>query len=325
MSECDVLCREFMSDPQIFAEAFNFYLYRGEEVIKPEDLKECDTKLVHSSNKKQSSIWKERDIFKEVYRDENHIYLVLGIENQASIDYWMPLRIMLYDVLSYISQMQNKTLQNAFIDAEKPNQHHRQRLLPVITLVINYSLSAWTGPKTLHELMGNQPKDLLKFVPDYPLFVLDPHKIKSSELAMMKSELGCVCKCLKYCRNRSGLKKMVKLDSRFKSLSKTAAKLLNQRLNLGIKIDNREPKEKCNMCQAIEEMKAIAEKRGEKRGEKLGAKQGNKEGRLLVAKNLLQQTDMTIKAIAASTELTQREIKQIAAELSKESLNNTHF
>ena len=184
----------------------------------------------------------------------------------------------------------------------------------MITLVFNYSLSPWTGPKSLHELMGRQPEELLKYVPDYPLYVIDPMRMKASDLALMKTELGCICKCFKYCKDRSRLKKMIKSDGRFKALSKTAAKLLNQRLNLGVKIDNDKQKEKCNMCQAIEEMKAIAEKRGEKRGVKLG----DKNARLIIAQNLLRQTDMTIKAIAASTELTQREIKAIAAELNKE-------
>ena len=36
MSEKDAITKEYMQDNEIFADAFNYYLYNGEQVIKPE-------------------------------------------------------------------------------------------------------------------------------------------------------------------------------------------------------------------------------------------------------------------------------------------------
>ena len=46
MGNIDVLSKQFMSDNEIFADAFNFLLYGGKQKIKPEDLKPLDTNSI---------------------------------------------------------------------------------------------------------------------------------------------------------------------------------------------------------------------------------------------------------------------------------------
>ena len=43
MAEQDAIGKRYMSDNAIFADAFNFLIYNGEPVIKPEELREMDT------------------------------------------------------------------------------------------------------------------------------------------------------------------------------------------------------------------------------------------------------------------------------------------
>ena len=44
MGKKDAVAKDYMRDPKIFADAFNYCLYRGREVIKPENLLELDSR-----------------------------------------------------------------------------------------------------------------------------------------------------------------------------------------------------------------------------------------------------------------------------------------
>ena len=39
----DTVTKDYMNDPRIFADAFNFFLYNGRQVILPEKLHSIDT------------------------------------------------------------------------------------------------------------------------------------------------------------------------------------------------------------------------------------------------------------------------------------------
>ena len=43
MSDMDARTKQYISRPYIFADAFNYLLYNGEQIIKPEALKPVDT------------------------------------------------------------------------------------------------------------------------------------------------------------------------------------------------------------------------------------------------------------------------------------------
>ena len=46
MSDRDSVTKEYMQDSAVFADAFNFLIYGGEQVIKPEQLRPLDTASV---------------------------------------------------------------------------------------------------------------------------------------------------------------------------------------------------------------------------------------------------------------------------------------
>ena len=48
MGAKDAKAREFLSNNERFADLFNFYLFKGKQVIKPSDLQEKDTASVLS-------------------------------------------------------------------------------------------------------------------------------------------------------------------------------------------------------------------------------------------------------------------------------------
>ncbi len=86
MGDIDVLSKKFMSDNEIFADAFNYLLYDGEQRIKPEDLSPLDTNSISvdiNDTKVYSTVQKNRDVFKilSAKKTDKVGLLILGVEN----------------------------------------------------------------------------------------------------------------------------------------------------------------------------------------------------------------------------------------------------
>ena len=93
-----------MGQRDIFADAFNFYLYGGRQVLHPEQLNELDsTELSYpfGADGRDEPVQKYRDVLKSAVFMENGkaAYLLLGIENQTSVHYAAPVKNLLYDAL----------------------------------------------------------------------------------------------------------------------------------------------------------------------------------------------------------------------------------
>lgn len=113
MGKRDILTKQYLSQNAIFADAFNFYLFNGEKVIKPEDLQERDVNELAVTEKLGNVLatQKMRDVLKVCAIKQNDFatLVLLGIEGQASVHYAMPVRNYLYDALNYSEQVENCT------------------------------------------------------------------------------------------------------------------------------------------------------------------------------------------------------------------------
>lgn len=113
MGKKDTITKNYMKENRVFADAFNYLLYNGQQMIQPEKLREIDTTemaiLQGGDQKHQDSetVQKYRDILKKtvVKEDGEAVYLLLGVENQTDIHYAMPVRNMIYDALQYGKQV----------------------------------------------------------------------------------------------------------------------------------------------------------------------------------------------------------------------------
>ena len=101
----DTVTTKYMRQNEIFADAFNYFVYGGEQVIHPESLKELDTREIDvpygGENGAGQPVKKTRDVIKSVVAmmDKSTAYLLLAIENQSNIHYAMPVKNMVYDAL----------------------------------------------------------------------------------------------------------------------------------------------------------------------------------------------------------------------------------
>ncbi len=88
MSDIDAAMKEYMRDKSTFADFFNFLLYEGDQIIRPEGLEILDPvaiALPHGRGGKVFSIQKQRDLLGKttIMTDDRVAYVALGIENQS--------------------------------------------------------------------------------------------------------------------------------------------------------------------------------------------------------------------------------------------------
>ena len=183
MGRLDVETRKYMSKPEVFADAFNYYLYGGKQIVKPEELQDVDSAelaVVYGSGARVP-VQKFRDTLKRwtVKRDKNAVYMLLGAESQNYVNYAMAVRNMLYDALNYSGQVESarrswrrgtkvrrrQILKRRMTSDEFLSGFRKSdRLLPVITLVVYFGTEMWDGPRSLHEMLAVQDKKLLSYL-----------------------------------------------------------------------------------------------------------------------------------------------------------------
>lgn len=124
MGVMDGMAKSYLSDNEVFADAFNFLLYKGERVIQAEELDTTAVMVKEESGTPVAAIQKARDVLKNRHvkqtegREEKQTYLILGLEHQSQIDYAMPFRIMMYDTMQYSTQIEKIKKKNRILSRD---------------------------------------------------------------------------------------------------------------------------------------------------------------------------------------------------------------
>ncbi len=279
MGDKDIVTKNYMQDSALFADAFNFLLYDGEQRIKPEQLKPVDTTAIvlpYGENGQAVPIQKYRDILKmvTVMQDDKAAYLLLGIENQSQIHYAMPVRNMLYDVMQYASQVESAAKSHRR-DGAKPETgaeflsgfYRTDKLLPVITLTLYFSAEPWTAPTDLYGMLSGNA-DILRFVDNYHLHLIAPAQIPDTEFGKFHTELRIALQFMKKSLDKNQLRQLVQEDKAYRHVSRKTADMLN--IVTGSDLPYEEGKETIDMCAAIEEMRFDAKAEGMAEGMEKG-------------------------------------------------------
>ena len=312
MSEKDNVTIDFMRKDENFADAFNFYIFDGKPVIKPENLTSVDTAVLsfpENKGKKAKSIKKYRDVVKflSIKRDEFASYVIFAIENQSEIHYAMPVRNLMYDLMQYESQIREIEAMHRERLAKDKNYKmtsseylsgftKKDKLKPVITLVINFSGKPWDGPTSLEEMIEPGNETFLKFMPVYSLNLIDPFRIRRGGFKKFSSHLKEILLYLKYASDKNQLRKMLHKEKEFNQTPNEVVKVINTLTGSKIKID--EKKGKTDMCKAIEDL--IEE----------GKKEGKKEGKLEILLSMIEDGILSIKQAADRMNMTVANFKK---------------
>ena len=265
MSKTDAITKEYLKEDAHFADLLNFKFYNGRQVIKPESLHEVDTNLIYNRITKagysESILERIKDIIKKctIKRDEKSYYVIVGIENQTSIDYTMPIRNYLTDAIQYTNQIddlekqhkQNRDLnQDEFISGISKND----RLIPVITLTVYWGSDKWNAAKNLHEMLDLDDEDILKYINNYDINLIEPASI--DDFNKFSTELGSVLEFISISKDKKALRSIVNQnDDRFTNLSIESISLINATTGSHIEPEKHTtPEGGVNMCQALQEI-----------------------------------------------------------------------
>ena len=264
----DNISKEYMKNNERFADLFNFYLYDGKSIIKDKDLIEIDTNDILNLENKYN-ITRYRDIVKKAiikYSDNITYALILGLENQTEINYAMVIRNMVYDSITYQKQIEALNGKSKY-GKIKYEVLKKEKLKPVITLVLYFGNKKWNGPKDLYSMFEESNTEIRKYVSNYKLNLITPYDLEEKEFDKFKTEIKLLLKYIKYSNNKKELEKISK-DKEFERVSKDTANTIN--VMTGSKLNIEEKEGAINMCKAIDDMRkdAIKEGRMEERKER---------------------------------------------------------
>ena len=172
----DVTLKTFWRDNEHFADLFNAALFNGSQIIKPDQLVEIDsdTSAIIKSDDYNESIKRNRDVVKKMF--DGVEFTILGLEIQDKTHFAMPLRTMTYDTLGYIKEYNNIKKQHKLNNDSLPSSESflsgitaDDRFHPIITLVLYYGETLWTGPLNLSDMMVDMSSYMKSLFSDYHL------------------------------------------------------------------------------------------------------------------------------------------------------------
>lgn len=299
MGRMDTMTKEYLAHNEVFADAFNYLIYDGRPVIRPEALHELDTAeiaLPYGTDQAVEPVQKYRDVLKELtvslvgMEDEQAAYLILGIENQMKVHYAMPVRNMLYDALQYAGQVEkagasyqaqrnDKEAENTVkLTAEEFLSRFRKtdRLVPVITLVIYFGADEWDGPTSIEEMFLVKNSALQPFIQNYKLNLITPKQIGDNEFEKFRSELGSVLLCAKHSKDEN---LDILTQPVYKDLGRRTADLINELTSLEMDFKNYiNEKGRVDVCEAYLNTKREMTEQGIEIGTERGIEIGTERG-----------------------------------------------
>lgn len=312
----DTITKAYIRENAVFADAFNYLIYGGRQVVNPEELKEVDTTEIinpfntydeNKDEKKNAAVQKYRDVLKStvIMQDSQAAYILLGIENQTDIHYAMPVRNGIYDFLQYGKQVSDIAARHRK-QKDKVRSHAEflsgfyktDRIVPVVTLVVYFGSDEWDGPVKLTDMMEKLSSTLMKYVQDYKIHLIQPYGISDKDLQKFQSSLREVLGCIKYSKDKEKLWNFMKDNPRM-NMDIMAARVIEVMTNMSIEISDGE--ETIDMCKAIEDM--IEERACIEREE------GKLEGKLEILTNLVKDGILNMQEAAKRMNMTTEEFR----------------
>lgn len=321
----DAVTKAYIRKNEVFADAFNYFMYNGEQKIQPEQLRELDTTEIaillsekdtkdNKNNKdkeafESKTVQKYRDLMKTaaIMEDGEAAYVLLGIENQTEVHYAMPVRNMLYDAMQYNQQVADIATKHKERKGSKEKRKQKisngeflsgfykdDKLIPVVTLVLFFNAGEWDGPRSLHEMMEITNPTIKKWVVDYPLYLIDPMNIPDEDLDKFSSSLREVMGCIKYSNDKNKLVSFIQDNPRM-NMEIEAARVIETITSVTIEDKEVDSMGNVNMCKALQDMMQE------------GVDIGLLRGKLQVLSTLIQSGKVTVKEAADIMDMTQEE------------------
>lgn len=289
MGKSDAAVGIWLSDKERFADLFNARMFDGEEIIKPKELERLpgESKVQFpDKNDSTKTVKRYRDI---IMRWKQEITLaILALENQDKINYFMPVRNMTYDSITYTEQAEILWKQHqeevkkmtkeqcAVYEKEISFEEKMSRFIktdkiyPVITLVFYYGEAPWDASRDLYGLFPEhlllENRDILeRYVPNYWINLIDAYRIKN--MPFRKTDLQMIFQMLQYKKEKTLMKQYITNHQDFfgnidSETYQAIHALLHSQAKISFSKLKKDKKEGISMCEAFEEYYRDGEEHG---------------------------------------------------------------
>lgn len=309
--KADVILKDFWRQNERFADLFNAVIFRGKQVIKPEDLTERDTDMsgIIQFKDYRKTLERTRDVVKKMaYGVE---FAVLGIESQQKIHYAMPLRTMLYDSLGYLKEYQEitrirKAERGKMTEDEFLSKMRKEdRLYPIISIVLYYSEKSWDGPTCLKDMIVEMPEEMERIFSDYKMNLVQIRE--SEQYTFHNEEVRAVFEISREIFNGN----LDKINEKYRNrdLTPELITVIGKITDSAELVRQGKIEEVANMCTALEKWEKENIERGTKRGIEIGTNKG-------IAKMVLTLLNKgkTVEETADWLDLTEEYVRKVQEE-----------
>lgn len=274
MGKRDLDLKSYLSDRRRYADIYNGSIFQGGQFLKAQELEPVETVTTRSD--KEGTIERTSDIVMR-QKTTGDLFALWILENQETVDYGMPVRIMLKEALEYDRQVKELKRTNAAgykrnrekdtgqLSPVTPGEYlykvqKKDRIYPVNTLIVYWGKEPWDGPRSLHDLLdfGNGDtglkKELEKLVPEYPLHILDLNAV--TDYSKFRTELRTVFELYRLRNDKKEFKEYVEGHKECRHLDEESYRMIGRLTNserLLLKA-GKEGREEENMSSVIEEL-----------------------------------------------------------------------
>lgn len=183
----DTSAKVLESKNDVFADIFNHLLFADNEELKinPDFLEDEPTESFYTDlDGNTRNLF--RDILKKYLSEQQLVLVSLGLENEASVERPMPIRVMGYAYTHYKKQLDEyKQNKKSLLKLRKAAQTKAEidfvenalaelgefKLVPTLTLVLCFDDKEWEQPRTLSGLADGNP--YTKYMQDYGITVIN--------------------------------------------------------------------------------------------------------------------------------------------------------
>ena len=191
MGEKDILEKKLLMFNDVFADFVNGIMFDGKDVVKEDELVDLSG-WSHYKGDDSKHRFQDRDVVK-LWKKENVVISLIGIENQDIPDEDMVFRVISYDGASYRTQLVEKERRKRKKKVDKVAEKSAEKLdiFPVITFVIYYGEEEWKHETTLHKRL-NLDSELKHYVSDYSINLIDLKKLSEDDINKFKKDFKLI-------------------------------------------------------------------------------------------------------------------------------------
>ena len=191
MGEKDILEKKLLMFNDVFADFVNGIMFDGKDVVKEDELVDLSG-WSHYKGDDSKHRFQDRDVVK-LWKKENVVISLIGIENQDIPDEDIVFRVISYDGASYRTQLVEKERRKRKKKVDKVAEKSAEKLdiFPVITFVIYYGEEEWRHETTLHKRL-NLDSELKHYVSDYSINLIDLKKLSEDDINKFKKDFKLI-------------------------------------------------------------------------------------------------------------------------------------